>query len=384
MRRQTVTTFIAGLAILALATAHACAGEAGAPGDSADTGKLLHWPTIIAQVVNFLILVYLLRRFLYGRIVKAMDERQQKIAARLHDAQQKNDEAEQEAQSYQQKTQELDAQREEMLAQAKQEADAHRKELLDKARQEVDASQAKWQQAIARDKAAFLQDLRAQVARQTFAVARRALSDLADADLEERVVDIFVRKLGEMDDAERKAIAEHSEEADDEDRRIAVRSAFGLPEEGRERIEKAIRKHIGKDVEVVFETSPDLVCGIELRAQGRKIAWTAADYLASLEEKLSAELEQAAAQRVSPAPAAAEAGEAEPGAEQPQQAPADTAPAGGAKPETAEAKANEGNKADSNATEEHEAGQQTGQQTGQKTEQDGSGEAEKENEQKPG
>ncbi len=46
----------------------------------------IDWFTLIAQVINFLILVWLLRRFLYKPILKAVDEREKKIASQLKDA----------------------------------------------------------------------------------------------------------------------------------------------------------------------------------------------------------------------------------------------------------------------------------------------------------
>jgi F-type H+-transporting ATPase subunit b len=50
--------------------------------------------TVIAQIINFLVLVWLLKRFLYGPITQAMAARQQKIAAALDDARRKVEQAE--------------------------------------------------------------------------------------------------------------------------------------------------------------------------------------------------------------------------------------------------------------------------------------------------
>ena len=50
---------------------------------------LIDWFTVCAQIVNFLVLVALLKHFLYGPILRAMDAREQTIAGRLAEAQQK-------------------------------------------------------------------------------------------------------------------------------------------------------------------------------------------------------------------------------------------------------------------------------------------------------
>jgi F-type H+-transporting ATPase subunit b len=252
---------------------------------------VVDWPTLIAQIVNFLILVWLLKRFLYGPIIRAMDQREEKIASRLKDAKAKQENAESEAEAFRKKTQELDAQREQLLAQAKQDADAHRKELMQKAREEVDALQARWRDVVAHQKRAFLQDLRQRAAQQTLAVARRALGDLAGADLEARIVEAFLARLEALPDDEWAALARPSTD-EDEERVVVVRSAFELPDAARQRLQGIVRSHVGDDAQIRHETSFDLIAGIELRGQGRRIAWSLASYLDALEEAAAEAFEE--------------------------------------------------------------------------------------------
>ena len=57
---------------------------------------LIDWFTVGAQVLNFLILVWLLKRFLYKPILDAIDAREERIAAELADADAKKAEAQKE------------------------------------------------------------------------------------------------------------------------------------------------------------------------------------------------------------------------------------------------------------------------------------------------
>ncbi len=100
---------------------------------------LIDWFTVIAQIINFLVLVYLLKRFLYGPIITAMDKRQEKIELRLEGARKKKEEARQEAELLHKKNREFDAGHEEMLSQIKKEAEARRAELIKDARSRVAA-----------------------------------------------------------------------------------------------------------------------------------------------------------------------------------------------------------------------------------------------------
>ena len=63
-----------------------------------------------------------------------------------------------------------------------------------------------------------------------------------------------------------------------------MRSAFDLPDEERADIQRALNETFSADVRVRFETAPDLVSGIELTTNGHKVAWSIAEYLASLEK----------------------------------------------------------------------------------------------------
>jgi F-type H+-transporting ATPase subunit b len=250
---------------------------------------LIDWFTVAAQVVNFLVLVYLLKRFLYGPIIRAMDERERKIAARLEEAGKKREEAEQEAEAYRQKNQAFDAKRQEMLSQAKEEAEAARKELTKVARNQVEAVQANWYEAIQREKEAFLEDLRQRAGKHIYTIARRMLEELANADLEEQIIRVFIERLGRLDEGEQTALRESI--GDSGTTSVEIQSAFDIPTEMRQKIEEAVRIQISERAETSFEISSDSICGIELMVHGRKIAWSLENYLVTLEEGLVEALE---------------------------------------------------------------------------------------------
>jgi F-type H+-transporting ATPase subunit b len=71
-----------------------------------------------------------------------------------------------------------------------------------------------------------------------------------------------------------------------------VRSAFDLPPEQQAAIQRALSETFSEEVQVRFETAPDVISGIELTANGRKVAWSIADYLASLKQSIGELLEE--------------------------------------------------------------------------------------------
>jgi F-type H+-transporting ATPase subunit b len=242
---------------------------------------LIDWFTVGAQVLNFLILVWLMKRFLYKPILHAIDAREKRIATELADADAKKAEAQQERAELHHKNEELDQQRAVLLSKATDEARAERRRLLDEARKAADALSSKRRETLRNE----AQNLRRAISRRTqqevFAIARKALTDLAGMSLEERMVDVFVRRLRELDGDEKGLLtsalkASHSP--------VIVRTSFDLPPAQCASTEGAIKDTLGTETQVRFETAPDLISGIELTTNGQKVAWSIEDYLASLKE----------------------------------------------------------------------------------------------------
>ena len=242
---------------------------------------LIDWFTVGAQVVNFLILVWLMKRFLYAPILNAIDAREKRIAQELADADAKKTEALKERDEFQHKNEAFDKQRAALLSQAMEEAKAERQRLLDEARKDVDALSAKQQETLRNDALNLNQAISRRTQQEVFAIARKLLMDLATASLEERLGDVFTRRLRAIDGQTKSVLAASLEIASEP---VLVRSAFDLPAEQRVSIQNALNETFSADIPIRFETAPELITGIELAMNGRKLAWSIADYLASLEK----------------------------------------------------------------------------------------------------
>jgi len=241
---------------------------------------LIDWFTVGAQVVNFLILVWLLKRFLYTPILHAIDAREKRIAGELADAAAKQTEAKKERDEFRRKNEEFDRQRAGLLTQAKDEANAERQRLLEEARQAANALSAKRQETLRAEARQLNQAISRRTQQEVFAIARQALTDLAGTSLEERMGAVFIRRLREMDSKAKAGLAEALRTASDP---ALVRSAFDLTAEQRVAIQQALNETFSSVIRVRFEAVPGLVGGIELITNGHKVAWSIAEYLVSLE-----------------------------------------------------------------------------------------------------
>jgi F-type H+-transporting ATPase subunit b len=242
---------------------------------------LIDWFTVGAQTLNFLILVWLMKRFLYQPILHAIDAREKRIATELTDADAKKAEAQKERDEFQRKNEEFDQQRAALLSKATDEAKVERQRLLDEARKAADAASSQRQEMLKNDALNLHEALSRRTQQEVFAIARKTLSDLATTSLEERFGEVFTRRLRTMDEQAKAGLAAALKTASDP---ALVRSAFDLPAEQRTTIQNALNETFSANIRVRFETKSDLVCGIELTTNGQKLAWSIADYLALLEK----------------------------------------------------------------------------------------------------
>lgn len=278
---------------------------------------LIDWFTVVAQIINFLILVWLLKRFLYQPIFKALDAREKRIAAELAAAAARKSEAEKERDTFRQKNEELDRQRAALLSKASAEAQAERHWLIEAARTDADNLRARWEEALKTEYQALSEALTRRTCMEVFAVARRVLADLASTTLEAHMTDAFIRRMRELSPEEKANLASTIKVLPPGSLPgttaaglgVMVRSAFDLSTTQQNAIKAVVEESLGVNIPVRFATEPDLVSGIELITHGHKVAWSIAGYLALLEKEIGKLLKN----HVEPGPEAE--GEAESAAE---------------------------------------------------------------------
>jgi F-type H+-transporting ATPase subunit b len=246
---------------------------------------LIDWFTVGAQIVNFLILVWLLKRFLYQPVLDAIAAREQRIAGELAKAASKLTEAQQQHDEFDRKNQAFDQERGALAAKAAARCAEERDAVLKQARQDADELRASSASALAADRTLLGRQVTRLAQGEVFAIARKALADLASANLEERMGEVFTRRLRIMDAKSKALLAAALRECTDP---ALLRSSFELPAAVQATIQNALNEAFSAEVHVRFITAPAAVCGIELMANGQKLAWSIADYLKMMEQKLDA------------------------------------------------------------------------------------------------
>ena len=233
---------------------------------------LIDWFTVVAQLINFVILLVALKFLLFDRIVEAMNERRDHIEERRREAEERSAEAEEEAERLQRERREFESERDELIDEARREAESRRHELIEEARRQVDEQEQQWLEALRRKQDRLARHLQRQAGQQVVEATRRVLADLADADLEDAVVAGFVRSIERLDDEEREAVADSLASIDGA---ALIRTGFELSESRRESVREALRRLTGDDgPEFEWERDSAIMAGIQVETEVARIGWT--------------------------------------------------------------------------------------------------------------
>jgi F-type H+-transporting ATPase subunit b len=237
---------------------------------------LIDWFTVGAQALNFLILMGLLKHFLYRPILDAIDAREKRIDGQLADA----------------KRQKADAHTEKLafgLKKATAAANAEGKKLVAAAHAAADAAAAKRRDALKAENLELAASIRRRTSDGVFAVTRKMMADLADTSLEASIGKLFLRRLKSMDAA---AVTQMKTAlASAHPATAVVRSAFDIPARQRAAIGTAVGHLLDGDVAIDFETAPALLGGFELVVSGQKLSWSIADYLQAMQASIDTQLD---------------------------------------------------------------------------------------------
>ena len=244
----------------------------------------ISWFTVIAQVINFFILVWLLKKYLYKPVLKAIDEREKNIASKLEDAEAKETEANKEQQEFKQKNDEFDSKKKALMDKAVAETNDERKKLVEAAKNEAHDLHAKMEKELKDMQEKLNHEIVQKTQNEVFSIARKVLNDLASSGMEEQATINFIKHINDLKKKEKEQFIEAFKS---DSNPILVQSAFELPSEQQTDIKSAVTEILGKETQFHFKTSPKLISGIELTSNGYKLAWSISEYLNSLQRNIS-------------------------------------------------------------------------------------------------
>ncbi|MGB3247090.1 MAG: F0F1 ATP synthase subunit B [Sulfitobacter sp.] len=243
----------------------------------------IDWITVAAQIINFLVLVWLLKRFLYRPILNGIDAREAEIANRMAEATVAEEKARAIEGQYHGQLTSLHANEAAMTDRALQKAGDERDALLTKARSQLEQERKDWATHLEEEGHKYTTELHRAGAEALLSLTRKALDDLADETLEEQIVAHVTSRLRPMSEELLKAAGEDAE--------ATATTRDPLPKAARKRLEADLND-ILLDMPLRFDTDRAQAPGLILRLGGAQVAWTVDTYIDGLntllEEKLAA------------------------------------------------------------------------------------------------
>lgn len=219
------------------------------------------WTTFIFEVINFLVLLWILQRFLYVPVTSAINRRKAAIEANIATARSIEAEAQQLKRQYENRVAEWEkekaAAREAMLSTLNTEKSRLMAELDESLQQERLRHQVLEQRRIAEVTERLTKDASAKAAR----FASQLLGRLACAELEAKICQVLLEDIGKLGATERASIIQANGAAEVA---VTVASAFPLDAAGQQAIAAALADWLGRPVSCATILDPSLISGFRV------------------------------------------------------------------------------------------------------------------------
>ncbi len=237
------------------------------------------WFTLIAQIVNFLILLFLLKKLLFERVIQAMKKREQNIADQLQNAEMKESEADSLRERLEEEKQAWENKKNERENALRDEIEEKRKTWTAEVRDAVAAKRNDWEEQLKKDQAAFETGLRQEAASCIFSIARHAIHDLAGQSLESAITACFIERLRSMKPQQLERLKASLKQ---DENNIIAESRFDLSETLQNDLADALNEQTDRSIQLQVEKNESIEGGILLRSGDWVMDWEISHYLDGL------------------------------------------------------------------------------------------------------
>jgi F-type H+-transporting ATPase subunit b len=221
----------------------------------------LSWSTFLLEAINFLVLVWILKRFLYKPVLDVIERRRAGIEKIQADAEALNAEAEKRQQQYENRLADWSKERQQARDALQQELDAERARRISELRLELEQEREKARVAEATRETNALRLAQETALKQAAVFATRLLDATAGPETHARLVDLVIVDLSQLPADRIEAIRSNHAQTPEV---IGVSAAFALADDQRERLEEAMRNLTGLEIPIRFDIDSALMAGVRI------------------------------------------------------------------------------------------------------------------------
>jgi F-type H+-transporting ATPase subunit b len=244
----------------------------------------INGPFLLSQIVNFLILFLALRFLLWKPMLKMLNERKQRIAQGLEDAEEARKDRERAQAEYEERIKQAQQEREEILAEAAREGEQATAETLAQARAQAEQIVAAGKETVEQERQQMLTELRSQIAALSIAAANKLIGEALDEQRQRRLIDEFFSGIK----AGRVVVLEEQEleQAKAGELTAFVTSALPLTEDEQKVVTSGLAEELGQEPAIEFRIDPAILGGLVIRIGDRVVDGSVGGRLEALRESL--------------------------------------------------------------------------------------------------
>jgi F-type H+-transporting ATPase subunit b len=221
----------------------------------------LNWTTFVLEVINFLVLVWILKHFLYKPVLDVIARRRAGIEKTLADAKTHHEEAEKLQQQYEGRLADWEQERQQARNKLAEEIEAERANKLTKLQAELEQQREKTRVAEARRQADAMRNIEETALEQGARFATRLLEQAAGPETETRLIELAIDELKHLPDDRVAALRNSFAQTEEV---IMVVTAYPLADQQRQSLEQVLIKIASPDIPLRFEENSELVAGIRI------------------------------------------------------------------------------------------------------------------------
>jgi len=222
----------------------------------------LNWTTFVLEILNFLVLVWLLQRFFYKPVKEVMAKRQQKIDAQLQEALEIKTQAEELRQQYENRLVEWENERQDARKQLQQKIDAEHLRLMSELQQNLQAERKKNEVLVARQTAERQRQSEVRALELGARFVSRLLEGLASEEMQGRLIELLMTELKHLHPEQKETLSAMTEHGQLESARIA--SAYPLDRTQQTALKQYLDALLSQPLQYTYTQDPKLLAGVRI------------------------------------------------------------------------------------------------------------------------
>lgn len=243
----------------------------------------LNWSTVFFQIINFLVIVWILKRYLFTPVLSAMERREKAIQSRLKEAEESRVAALKEKKALGIKIADLEKSKNSVISEVLKKSEKEQEILIKSLNEELQAKKIAFDKRLVDEREALRSSIKDIAGEVIVNTVSSALTDLANEKIQAVILDNFIEKLSKGELQKSELLKDFYNKS----KRVVVNTSFSIGHTEETKIKKALSVLIGKTVsDVDFKIDKSILCGIEVICDSLLISFGMDTYIKELRVNL--------------------------------------------------------------------------------------------------